>query len=329
MAGYAANLGEQEKKESRWISLSEGVHVVRVLPPSKDFFDPAAPPLTDCRYVRKVIFNFPIKGLGDKNLVVDSNHIIVRALRDYQKTLSPDHTRQTELMRQNGMSKWWAKPRGAYNAITTDKKDQPYWLDLPKTVDQELHDLIKKDPSIIDLDRGRMIRITITGKGQYDKKYKIEVSPKPSVVTLSFDPALLDDIKSTLPVTEVDWRKIGEPTIAKYAIEIMKSEAEAERAGQEFENSQSSVSKPAVRSTPAARPVAKAAVADDGFGDGFADSDSPTPATKPSVSTSAATKAAPKPGFAAEKADADALRTQLAADEPDDGFGDADGFGAP
>ncbi len=328
MAGYAANLGEQEKKESRWISLSEGVHVVRVLPPSKDFFDPSAPPLADCRYVRKIIFNFPVKGVGDKNLVVDNNHIIVRALRDYQKTLSPDHSKQTEIMKQNGMAKWWAKPRGVYNAITTDKKDQPYWLDLPKTVDAELHDLIKKDPSIIDLDTGRMIRITVTGKGQYDKRYKIEVSPKPSVVTLSFDPAMLDDIKTTLPITEVDWRKIGEPTIAKYAIEIMKTEMEAERAGQEFENSQSStpaaVTRPAA-AKPATRP---APPVDDGFGDGFADG---TPATtvKPSAVTKGIAAAAAKTGFSAEKADADALRSKLAAADTDDGFGDADGFGTP
>ena len=325
MAGYAQNMGETEKKDSRWLSLKEGVHVVRILPPSKDFFDPEAPPLADCRYLRKIIFNFPIKGVGDKNLVVDKDHIVVRALRDYQRTISSDHAVQTEKMKQNGMSKWWAKPRGAYNCITPEKKDQPYWLDLPKTVDAELHDLIKKDPSIIDLDRGRMIRITVTGSGQYDKRYKIEVSPKPSAVTLAFDPEKLDDIKETLTVTEIDWRKIGEPTIAKFAIEIMKSEAEAEELA-------SSVDVPAKTARPAAKAAPKTstqAAEDDGFGDaaGFnttTAAETTETMTKPAATSKAAAPAAAKAaGFAAEKKDADALRAELA----DDGFGDADGFG--
>lgn len=226
MAGYVSNIGEAPAKDSRWISLKQGTYIVRILPPNSSYFDPKAPPLDYFYYSRKVIWNFPTPG-GTKNIIIDNDSLVRKALNAYQSTLG-DWETQRLLMKKNGMSRFWPQQRGVFNVITGDKKDKPYWIDLPKTALKELVDKIKADPSIIDLDKGRFVKIEIVGAGQTDKKYIITVSNKPTPIKLDFDVTLLDDLAAASNATEVTLKDIADPTLRQYAAEIVKAEREAQ-----------------------------------------------------------------------------------------------------
>ena len=224
MAGYTEDIGTEKNTENRWIKLDPGVYVLRILPPASSYFDPDADPLDYFYYEKKVIWNFPLS-TGSKNIVVDKNHIVQRALRAYQLTLG-DWEAQKIAMRAQGHDKLWPKTRGCFNVITGEKKDKPYWIDLPKTAVKELLDFIKADPSIIDLEKGRFVRLTIKGSGRTDKSYSIEISKKVVPITLGFDHSLLDDIKNVVAPDEISVADIQEPLIKKWAIKLLKEEKE-------------------------------------------------------------------------------------------------------
>lgn len=268
MAGYAPNVSNkpaEERGPSRWISLKEGTYVFRILPPSSSYFDPDAPPLATYCLIRKVIFEFPLAA-GAKNIVVDNGHIVARALAAYQKTLG-DWEMQKKLMKQNGLGKFWPRPRGVYNVITSEKKDRPYWLDLPKTAMADLDKLLNADPSILDLEKGRPIQLVVTGTDQYTRKYAFAVGKVPKALKLEFDNALLDEIKDAVKTTDVDWREIKEPTIRKWAVDIVKAEVQAKKDEEEVSTL---VAGAASSSAPAAPPKSnKAATAAKEDADGF------------------------------------------------------------
>jgi hypothetical protein len=235
MSGYANNVSNKPahaRGPSRWISLKEGTYVFRILPPSSSYFDPSAPPLSTYCLLRKVIFEFPLAE-GAKNVVVDNGHIIARALAAYQKTLG-DWEMQKKLMKQNGMGKFWPRPRGVYNVITSEKKDRPYWLDLPKTAMADLDKLLSADPVILDLEKGRPIQLIVTGTDQYTRKYAFAVGKVPKALKLEFDASLLDEIKDAVKTTEVDWKEIKEPTIRQWAVKLIKDDMQAKKDEEEL-----------------------------------------------------------------------------------------------
>lgn len=260
MSGYTPNVGTKapsDRGPSNWISLKEGTYVFRILPPSSSYFDPEAPPLTTYCLVRKVIFEMPLAE-GSKNITVDHGHIISRAIAAYQKTLG-DWETQKKVMKQNGMAKFWPRPRGVYNVITKDKKDRPYWLDLPKTAMADLDKLLQADPSILDLEKGRAIQLIVTGTDQYTRKYAFQVAKTPQAVKLDFANTLLDDIQQAVKVTPVDWKEIKEPTIRQWAVKLIKDEIEAKRQEDELSGVVSEPAAPVSRNTsPRAAPAAPA-----------------------------------------------------------------------
>lgn len=315
MAGYADNVGAKEARSSNWISLKEGTYVFRILPPASSYFDPNAEPLKDFRVHRKVIFDFPLAA-GSKNITVDNNHIVSRAVYLYQKSLG-DWETQKKVMKANGMNKCWSRPRAAYNVITKDKKDRPYWLDLPKTADEALANLIKADPTIIDLEKGRAIQMIVTGDDQFTRKYAFAVAKVSQPIKLEFDVKLLDEIEQVKETTPVDWREIKEPTVRTWAIQIIKDEQNLKKQEAELA---------ADAKTPAPTPSNSTASFDDG---GF-DAAAPTPpaAAKTAVKAPAAGKAPPPPAeaadaFMAEAADADKFAKEIgnvAGDPAEDAF---------
>lgn len=295
MAGYAENVGAKETRSSNWISLKEGTYIFRILPPASSYFDPNAEPLKDFRIHRKVIFDFPLAS-GLKNITVDNNHIVSRAVYLYQKSLG-DWETQKKIMKSNGMNKCWSRPRAAYNVITKDKKDRPYWLDLPKTADEELAKFIKADPSIIDLEKGRAIMLTVTGADQYTRKYGFNVAKAASPIKLDFDLKLLDEIKQVLEVTPVDWREIKEPTVREWAIKILKDEQSLKAQEKELEEGYQA---------PAASKASSAPVA--GFDDQF-DAKAPVPTAKTATTPPPPAEAAD--AFAVENKDAAAFAAEI------------------
>lgn len=314
MAGYATDLKktaneDPNKKENRWFKLEEGTFVFRLLPPCSSYFDPNAPPLSFFRYERKILFDFPLRE-GTKNVVVDKEHIINRALRAYQRSLGDWETQKAQ-MKINGMSRWWPKQRGAYNVLVAGKTDKPYWLDLAKLADQELYEKIVADPSIIDLEKGRAVKLTVKGKGQYDRKYTTEIASKSSKIMLSFDPKMLDDLAAACAPTPIDWREIAEPTLREWAIKLMNEEAEVA----------------AIEQKVVAKTAPKAAVAanEDVF-----DAKAPVPGAKAKVVPPKAVETPVDDSFGGdfgagagktEEVDVAAFQAALNNTEEDDGFG--------
>lgn len=226
MAGYVQNVAEaQTTNESRWIPLKTGTHIVRILPPCSSYFDPEAPPLDFFYYEKKTIWKFP-SAEGPRNIVVDKDSLVLRSLRAYEATLGNFETRKA-IMKDNGMSKYWPQLRGAFNVITADKQDQPYWLELPKTALRELVDKIKEDPSVIDLERGRFVKIEILGETQTDKTYKITVSKKSNPIEIKFDVGLLDDLKQAVAPTDIGFKDITDDRLRDYAKKILIADKEA------------------------------------------------------------------------------------------------------
>lgn len=310
MAGYADNVGAKEARSSNWISLKEGTYVFRILPPASSYFDPNAEPLKDFRVHRKVIFDFPLAE-GAKNITVDRDHIVSRAVYLYQKSLG-DWETQKKIMKQNGMNKCWSRPRAAYNVITKDKKDRPYWLDLPKTADEALANLIKADPMIIDLEKGRAIQMVVTGDDQFTRKYAFAVAKASQAIKLEFDVKLLDEIAQVMETTPVSWRDIKEPTVRAWAIKIIKDEQELKKQEAELSAGPSTSAPTTTASSPAGNSASS-------FDDGGFDAAAPVPpaaAAKPA--TKAPAKAPPPPAeaadaFMAEAADADKFSKEIAA----------------